>query len=124
MPLPFALPPRAIYLYIGGRTQEKNRPVIGSVLQSQMDLIQFLLIQTHVGGLRMKRAGIWAIVIAIFASMSVQAANTSAFTDVPANAYYAAAIEWAMANGITNGIGDNRFGVSQSVSRAQTVTFL
>lgn len=54
----------------------------------------------------------------------VWADNSTGFTDVSDNAYYAEAIKWALANGITNGIGNNQFGVGQTVTRAQAVTFL
>ena len=46
------------------------------------------------------------------------------FTDVPANAYYAAAVNWAVGKNITNGIGDGKFGPDLSCTRGQIVTFL
>ena len=46
------------------------------------------------------------------------------FTDVPANAYYAAAVTWAVGNGITDGISETEFGPDSTVTRAQAVTFL
>ena len=47
------------------------------------------------------------------------------FTDVPADAYYADAVEWAVKNGITIGTGDGTtFSPDAAVSRAQAVTFL
>ena len=48
-----------------------------------------------------------------------------AFTDVPADAYYADAVEWAVKNGITVGTGDGTtFSPDQGCTRAQVVTFL
>lgn len=48
----------------------------------------------------------------------------SSFGDVSDDAYYAQAVAWAVANGITGGTGDNQFSPNMSVSRAQAVTFL
>ena len=46
------------------------------------------------------------------------------FDDVAADAYYAGAVTWAVANGITNGTGGNQFSPDVVVTRAQAVTFL
>lgn len=46
------------------------------------------------------------------------------FVDVPADAWYANAVAWAVANGITNGTGGGIFNPDMEVSRAQAVTFL
>ena len=48
----------------------------------------------------------------------------SSFGDVSDDAYYAQAVAWAVANGITGGTGDNQFSPNMSVSRAQAMTFL
>lgn len=48
----------------------------------------------------------------------------SNFGDVAADAYYANAVTWAVANGITNGTGGDNFSPDVVVSRAQAVTFL
>ena len=48
----------------------------------------------------------------------------SAFADVPATAYYAKAVAWAVENGITNGTGDGKFSPDAPCTRAQAVTFL
>ena len=50
--------------------------------------------------------------------------TVSAFTDVPDNAAFAAAVNWAHEQGITDGIGGGEFGVGQAVTRAQLVTFI
>ena len=49
---------------------------------------------------------------------------TPAFTDVPATAYYADAVAWAVANGITTGTDENTFSPNAPCTRAQVVTFL
>lgn len=49
---------------------------------------------------------------------------STGFVDVPAGAYYADAVTWAVSGGITNGIDATHFGPEQVCSRAQAVTFL
>lgn len=46
------------------------------------------------------------------------------FTDVPDTAYYAEAVNWAVAKKITEGIGNKLFGSNDPCTRAQIVTFL
>ena len=46
------------------------------------------------------------------------------FTDVKATDYYAAAVEWAAAQGITRGVGENRFAPGQKITREQLATML
>ena len=46
------------------------------------------------------------------------------FTDVPANAYYAKAVAWAVENGITNGMTATEFAPDATCTRGQSVTFL
>ena len=58
------------------------------------------------------------------ASGSPAVSGSAAFTDVAADAYYAAAVAWAEKNGITGGIGGGLFGSNQSCTRGQIVTFL
>ena len=46
------------------------------------------------------------------------------FNDVPASAYYAEAVNWAVAKKITEGVGNDLFAPNQPCTRAQIVTFL
>ena len=46
------------------------------------------------------------------------------FTDVPADAWYAGAVAWAVEQGITSGTGNGKFSPDGSCTRAQMVTFL
>ena len=46
------------------------------------------------------------------------------FTDVPADAYYADAVSWAVLKGVTNGTSETTFSPNASCTRAQAVTFL
>ena len=48
----------------------------------------------------------------------------SSFTDVPASAYYAKAVAWAVENGITNGMTETTFAPDATCTRGQSVTFL
>ena len=50
--------------------------------------------------------------------------DSTSFVDVPANAYFADAVKWAVDKGITNGLSDMMFGPYESCTRAQIVTFL
>lgn len=57
-------------------------------------------------------------------AMNAAADGKAGFTDVPADSYYANAVAWAVANGITNGVGDGLFAPHTVCTRAQIVTFL
>ena len=46
------------------------------------------------------------------------------FTDVPVGAYYADAVKWAVAEGITSGTSPTTFSPNNGCTRAQMVTFL
>ena len=50
--------------------------------------------------------------------------SISSFTDVPADAFYAKAVAWAVENGITSGTGQGKFSPNATCTRAQAVTFL
>ena len=51
--------------------------------------------------------------------------GSASFTDVPAGAYYAGAVAWAVENGVTKGTGDGTtFSPNDPCTRAQFVTFL
>ena len=52
------------------------------------------------------------------------AGGTAHFTDVPADAYYAQAVSWAVENGITTGVGNGRFDPTGACTRAQIAAFL
>lgn len=50
--------------------------------------------------------------------------NVSKFTDVVADSYYYAAVEWAEENGITKGTTDTTFSPDEICTRAQAITLL
>ena len=58
------------------------------------------------------------------AAGSPEPKSMSTFTDVPAGAYYAKAVAWAVENGITTGTGSGKFSPDDTCTRAQIVTFL
>ena len=58
------------------------------------------------------------------AAGSPEPKTASSFTDVPANAYYAKAVAWAVENGITNGMTATEFAPDATCTRGQSVTFL
>ena len=58
------------------------------------------------------------------ATGSPEPKTASSFTDVPANAYYAKAVAWAVENGITNGMTATMFAPDATCTRGQSVTFL
>ena len=60
----------------------------------------------------------------LYRALSARAEGTAEFRDVPKNAYYADAVAWAAANGITTGIGGGLFGPDNDCTRAQIVTLL
>lgn len=52
------------------------------------------------------------------------AVSVGSFADVDSGAYYADAVAWAVANGITTGTGESTFSPNAGCTRAQIVTFL
>jgi dienelactone hydrolase len=71
----------------------------------------------------------WLVVATIAALLPVApgsvAANGTIFDDVPPGAFYADAVEWAVAQGVTTGLGGtNRFDPNGLATRAQAFTFL
>ena len=65
------------------------------------------------------------MVTMLWRAMGQSAAGSAAnFTDVPADAYYAQAVAWAVENGITAGVGGGRFDPNSTCTRGQIATFL
>ncbi len=58
------------------------------------------------------------------AAGSPEPKSAANFTDVPASAYYAKAVAWAVEAGITNGVGNGKFDPDAPCTRAQCVAFL
>lgn len=46
------------------------------------------------------------------------------FSDVPSDAYYSSAVQWAAENDITNGTGDGKFNPDKTCTRGEALTFL
>ena len=53
-----------------------------------------------------------------------EADTENPFEDVNTNEWYGKAVLWAVANGVTEGMSENQFGVSINCNRAHMVTFL
>ncbi len=58
------------------------------------------------------------------AAGSPEVSITTTFTDVPADSYYAKAVDWAVENGITTGVGSGKFDPNGTCTRAQIAAFL
>ena len=58
------------------------------------------------------------------AAGSPEPKGLSSLSDVPADAYYAKAVAWALENGITGGTGNGMFSPDATCTRSQSVTFL
>ena len=57
-------------------------------------------------------------------ALKAKAASAAEFSDVPTGSYFADAVAWAAANGVTEGIGGGQFGSDNDCTRGQIVTFL
>ncbi|MFQ5557832.1 MAG: S-layer homology domain-containing protein [Acidimicrobiales bacterium] len=75
--------------------------------------------------IRLTRARLAIVVVTAVAMGAVSTAGaTHVFTDVPDSQFYAGAVEWAAAKGITTGKTPTTFGPDLSVTRGESVTFL
>ncbi len=57
-------------------------------------------------------------------ALNANASGKAEFGDVPTDSYFAEAVAWAAANGVTEGVGSGLFGSDNSCTRGQIVTFL
>ena len=57
-------------------------------------------------------------------ALKAKAESAAEFSDVPTGSYFADAVAWAAANGVTEGIGGGLFGSDNDCTRGQIVTFL
>ena len=57
-------------------------------------------------------------------ALSAKASGKAEFSDVPADSYFADAVAWAAANGVTEGIGGGLFAPDNDCTRGQIVSFL
>ena len=65
-----------------------------------------------------------AMFVALVGVPSASGHTTPEYSDVPEGHVAESAIRWAAQNGITVGVGNNRFGVGQTLTRYQMITFL
>ena len=57
-------------------------------------------------------------------AQNAKATGKTAFSDVPADSYFADAVAWAQASGVTTGTSETTFSPDSDCTRAQIVTFL
>ena len=57
-------------------------------------------------------------------AQNAKATGKTDFSDVPADSYFADAVAWAQANGVTTGTSETTFSPDSDCTRAQIVTFL
>ncbi len=55
---------------------------------------------------------------------AVSEGNVASFEDVPADAWYAGGVAWALENGITEGVGGGRFAPDESITREQLAVMM
>ncbi len=70
---------------------------------------------------------IFAAILAVFLSLVLllpAVAADSGFTDIPAGASYAGAVDWCVENGLMNGVGGNRFNPTGTLDRRTLATVL
>lgn len=60
----------------------------------------------------------------ILTALLAVGAGADSFADVPSNAYYAPAVQWALENGVTTGTSKTAFSPNDTCTRGQVVTFL
>ena len=64
------------------------------------------------------------IVTFLYRALKGTASSSANFTDVKSDAFYADAINWAVANNVTNGTSNTTFSPDADCTRAEIVTFL
>lgn len=72
----------------------------------------------------MKKALIFTLALALCLGLSAPAFAVGSFDDVFEADYYAAAVQWAVENGITTGTSDTTFSPYDTCTTAQILTFL
>lgn len=65
-----------------------------------------------------------ALLVAATAVAQAASKGSDMFEDVPVGHWADEAIGWAATNGITAGVSETEFGVDQTLTRAQMITFL
>ena len=60
----------------------------------------------------------------LYRALKGTASGSANFTDVKSDAFYADAINWAVANNVTNGTSNTTFSPNADCTRAEIVTFL
>lgn len=74
--------------------------------------------------MKIKRVATLLLVTIILTFLLTVSAFAAPFSDVPDNAYYAEAVEWAVTQGITNGTSEKTFSPNENCTKAQIITFI
>ena len=64
------------------------------------------------------------IVTFLYRAVGAPDAGSGGFSDVAKGSFCEAAVSWAVAKGVTNGVSDTKFGPNQNCTRGHIVTFL
>ncbi len=72
----------------------------------------------------MKKLISWMLVALMCCGLVIQTMAAPAFSDVPGDAYFKNAVDWAVSHNVTAGVGNGQFGPNQGCTRAQAMTFL
>ena len=73
----------------------------------------------------MKQRRLFALLLAFVMTLgTTNAFAAGGFTDVPKDAYYASAVDWALEKGVTTGRSADSFAPDAAVTRAEAATFL
>ena len=74
--------------------------------------------------LRLGLVGVGVVVFVLLVAVRPGFGQTPGFEDVPEGHFAEDAIRWAAEEGITVGVGNNQFGIGQTLTRYEMVTFL
>jgi hypothetical protein len=66
----------------------------------------------------------FATVLARLSGADLSGYTDNRFTDVQTGAWYAASVEWAAANGVVNGVGDNLYAPGREITRQEMAVML
>lgn len=110
-----------------------NKPAFRDTASSYaQDSITYLAARGIISGISAEQFGLKsklsrgdaALLLARLAGAELGNTASSSFTDVQADDYFAAAVNWASVNGIVNGTGDGKFAPEANVSREQLAVMI
>ena len=93
-----------------------------AVAAAERELVNGMAPYVFSGATQMTRA--MAITVLYRLAAPTEASAPASYTDVPAGAWYAEALNWGTAAGVVNGMGDGTFAPDDTVTREQFLTML